>query len=225
MSYQLAPVFAVPMAVATLPDAGPLNQELRELFLARSADDRYRNPDPFTQRNEALFESNFRLFDWPQACVQKLRDFCIANVYRTIRELSGYDLDTLKRLHMANEAWFHVTRTGGWFGPHNHPMHSWSGVYCVCQEGDEADSDSGKFNLINPHASNTMYIDMASANWKAPYSMGHRLLRLQPGELLLFPSWLLHEVTPYMGEGVRITVAFNCRFMLAGAKPADVPVG
>ena len=50
-------------------------------------------------------------------------------------------------------------------------------------------------------------------------------LRLQAGELVLFPSWLLHEVLPYEGDDVRITVAFNVRFMLAGAQPAEVPIG
>ena len=29
---------------------------------------------------------------------------------------------------------------------------------------------------------------------------------------MLFPSWILHDVKPYEGEGERITVAFNCWF-------------
>jgi len=223
---QIAPLFSVPGAHATLPGCEALNAELRELFLAKEAEgDRYRNPDPFTHRNEALFESNFRLFDWPQQCVQTLRTFCLSSLYQAIGELNGYDTAMLRRLHVATDAWFHVTRKGGYFGPHNHPMHTWSGVYCVCQEGDDPDSDSGRLTLINPQAMNTMYIDMAIAKLKRPYSMGNRMHRLNPGELLLFPSWLLHEVLPYEGDGVRITVAFNARFMLEGAKPAEVPIG
>ncbi|WP_210244157.1 putative 2OG-Fe(II) oxygenase [Arenimonas fontis] len=224
--YTLSPMFAVPAALAKMPDCAELNRELRELFLVKAAEgDKYRNPEPFTHRNAALFESNFRLFDWPQPCVTRLRDFCLANVYRTIRELSGYDTETLRRLHIATEAWFHVTHRGGYFGPHNHPMHSWSGVYCVCQEGDDPESDSGKLALINPHAMSTMYVDMANFRMKAPYSMANRMIRLSPGDLLIFPSWLLHEVLPYEGDGVRITVAFNARFKLEGVAPAQVPVG
>ena len=146
-------------------------------------------------------------------------------VYRTVRELNGYDMDTLKRLHTATEAWFHVTRKGGYFGPHNHPMHSWSGVYCVSHGGDDPASDSGKFTLINPHAMNTMYIDYGIAHMRNPYHMGNRMLRLQAGDLILFPSWMLHEVLPYEGDDLRITVAFNVRFMLQGAKPEEVPIG
>ena len=223
--YQIAPAFSTPMVFANRPDSELLNAELRELFLARAGDDRYRNPDPYTHRNAALFESNFRLFDWPQPCVQKVREFCYSTVYRTIRELSGYDTDMLRRLHIATEAWFHVTRRGGYFGPHNHPMHSWSGVYCVSHSGDDPNSDSGKLTMINPHAMNTMYIDMANAKLQMPYHMGNRMLRLKAGDLVLFPSWMLHEVVPYEGDDVRITIAFNARFKLDGAMPADVPLG
>lgn len=223
--FQLVPAFAVPMVFAKLPDCAALNAELAALFLARAQDPRYRNPTPFTHRNAALFESNFRLFDWPQESVQRLREFCWRNLYRAIRELNGYDLDMLQRLHIACEAWFHVTRKGGYFGPHNHPLHSWSGVYCVSHGSDDPQSDSGKLNMINPHATNTMYIDMGSAKFKEPYSMGHRMLRLEPGDLVLFPSWVLHEVVPFEGEEPRITVAFNARFKLHGAEPDDVPIG
>lgn len=223
--FQIVPAFSTPMVFTSLGNSESMNAELRELFLARASDNRYRNPDPFTHRNAALFESNFRLFDWPQPCVQMLRDFCYKSVYRSVGELSGYDTDMLRRLHMATEAWFHVTRKGGYFGPHNHPMHSWSGVYCVCHSGDDPNSDSGKLVMINPHAMSTMYMDLANTNFKIPYHLSNRMLRLKAGDLVLFPSWLLHEVLPYEGDDVRITVAFNMRFRLEGAKPADVPIG
>lgn len=224
--YQLEPMFAVPVARSRLQDCEQLNGELRELFLARAAEgDKFRNPDPFVHRNEALFESNFRLFDWPQPCVAKLRDQCWKTLYRLVGDLNGYDLETLRRLHVASESWFHLARKGAYFGPHNHPMHSWSGVYCVSHDGDDPEGDSGRLTMINPHAMSTMYVDMASFRMKLPYGMGHRPIRLLPGDLVLFPSWLLHHVTPYEGSGVRITVAFNARFRLEGAQPADVPLG
>jgi Putative 2OG-Fe(II) oxygenase len=30
----------------------------------------------------------------------------------------------------------------------------------------------------------------------------------------MFPSWVLHDVKPFEGEGERITIAFNCWFRL-----------
>ena len=41
----------------------------------------------------------------------------------------------------------------------------------------------------------------------------------QPGQLVLFPSWILHDVKPFEGEGERITVAFNCWFSLKDDTP------
>lgn len=224
--FQMSTAFAVPVVMARMPGFEVLNPQLRELFLAKEAEgDRYRNPDPFVMRSDALYESNFRLFEWPQPCVKTLRDFCLAAVYRTVRELNGYDDATLARLHTATEAWFHITRRGGYFGVHNHPMHSWSGVYCVAHEGDNPDSDSGKFVMINPMSTNTMYIDYGNAHMKTPNAMGPRLVRLNAGDLMLFPSWVLHQVLPFEGDEPRITVAFNIRFKLEGAVPADVPLG
>lgn len=224
--FEITPAFAVPLVFCQMADPAALNEELIRLFERCEAEgDKYRNPTPYVHRNDALFESNFTLFEWPQECVQKLREFCLGNLYRTIGELNGYDMSMLKRLQIATESWFHITRKGGLFGAHNHPMHSWSGVYCVKHDGDDPQSSSGKLTFINPHATSTMFIDTASVKLRYPFSRGTQRFRLVPGQLILFPSWLLHEVLPYEGDTRRITVAFNARFKLAGAKAADVPRG
>ena len=31
----------------------------------------------------------------------------------------------------------------------------------------------------------------------------------RPGLIMLFPSWLQHQVRPYWGQGERISIAFN----------------
>jgi len=197
-----------------------LNRELRSLFLAREAQgDLHANKNPYQVGAKALFESGFGLFESEEPAIVRLRDFCWKNVYQVIRDLNGYDADILRRLHIGNEAWFHITRKGGSFSVHNHPLHSWSGVYCVCQEGDEPGTGSGEFTIINPHIMNTMYLDMATYRLKRPFDMGNVSLRIKPGQLVIFPSWLLHFVTPFEPkneDGLRITVAFNARFQLEG---------
>lgn len=215
--FQVVPTFAIPLVNAHLHDCAALNEELRDLFVERAGEDSsYDNPDKKVRRNKALFESRFDLFDWPEACVQRLKAFCIKQLYRAIQELNGYDMSTLQNLHMACESWFHLTHQGGYFGAHNHPLHSWSGVYCVRHDGDDPQSDSGKLTFINPNYAGTMYIDKASASFKRPFSMAPVMLRLVPGQLVLFPSWLLHEVMPYEGTSERITVAFNAKFRYVG---------
>ncbi len=224
--FEITPMFAVPLVKAQIDGHEGLNAELEALFQARAAEgDKYSNPEPRVQRNETLFESNFRLFDWPHDCVRRLRDFCLASMYRAIRELNNYEIDTLKQLHVATESWYHLTRRGGWFGVHNHALHSWSGVYCVRHDGDDPQSRSGRLTFIAPNSAANMYVDMASANIAQPYSLNPLMLRLEPGQLVLFPSWMLHQVLPYEGDSQRITVAFNARFRFDGVKPAQVPIG
>ena len=221
---QVTPLFAVPLASATLDGAEALNPRLRRLFLEREASGQHANQDAYQVSSKALFESSFGLFETQDPDISRLRDFCWAQLYQMIGEVNGYDRDTLQRLHIASESWFHITRRGGNFGVHNHPMHSWSGVYCVCQESDDPASDSGRFEIINPHVMNTMYMDMAMFKLKSPYGMSNPSLRLQPGQLLIFPSWLLHQVSPFephQDGALRITVAFNARFRLEGYRPGQ----
>lgn len=218
--------FAVPIVNLPLAGDAGLNEELRRFFVDCAGQGaRYANSERLVQRNATLFESTFNLFDWDQPAVRRLRDICMTALYQTVGELNGYDRQTLSRLHVAMESWFHVTRRGGFFGAHNHPLHSWSGVYCVCQEGDESDEHSGRLTFISPHAMNTMFVDMASHKLKPPFHAGSWPVRLSPGQLVLFPSWLLHEVTPFnpADDGLRITVAFNARFRMEDVPQTPLP--
>lgn len=219
--------YAVPMVTSQLENCEAFNAELRQLFLeAEAKGDAYANKDHLVLRNPALFESSFNLFEWQHPVIEKLRDHCMRTLYRIVGELNNYDEATLMRLEVAHESWFHITRRGGYFGTHNHPLHSWSGVYCVCQEGDEGSAHSGRLTFISPYASNTMFVDMASHKLKPPFHTGSWPIRLSPGQLLLFPSWLLHEVSgfePRTEDGLRITVAFNARFRMPDVEQTPVP--
>lgn len=211
---QINPGFAVPLGFARLEGASALNDALRSLFLAREKDGpRWANPNPYTHRNKALFESHFDLFKWPDAPVQHLKAFCWQQLLEMVGRLNGYQPGYLQGLRIGADAWFHITRRGGQFGIHNHPMASWSGVYCVAGgDHDEGRDDSGLLTFINPFIMTTMFVDAGTAQMQEPYSINSRSYRLEPGMLVMFPSWLLHEVKPFHGEGERITVAFNTWF-------------
>lgn len=224
--FVIEPVFAVPFAMATHPSPDDMNARLRALFLQReAAGDTYANRQPMVNRSKRLFESDFQLFAAEDEAVQQLRDFCYRQLYRAIGELNGYPADMLQNLHIAVESWFHITRQGGYFPLHNHALHSWSGIYCV-DPGDEPadDAGSGVVSFINPSATSTMFIDMSVVRMTGGYNYGPREFKLKAGQLVLFPSWLLHEVRLYAGERERITVAFNAKFRLAGAVRDEVPV-
>lgn len=224
--FQITPAFAVPFIEAQLPNADALNAELAALFVAREAEGgKYRNPATSMRINPGLFESEFNLFSWTEPCVLALREFCWSALSRAIAQLNGYGAAEMSQLQIFSHTWFHITRRGGWFGLHNHPMASWSGVYCVSAgQDDGSHSDSGVLHFANPLALANMYVDGANNRIRAPYGMNGRRFQLKPGQLVLFPSWVQHEVLPFHGDGERITVAFNCWFKF-GDEPAPQPYG
>lgn len=118
----ILPFFAVPFGFAKLDDCAALNQELRTLFLARSAaGGEHANPRPLTQRNRQVFESNFGLFRSEERAIQQLKEFCWRHLIKCVCDVNGYDDAMRSRLLIYSDAWFHVTRRGGFFGLHNHP--------------------------------------------------------------------------------------------------------
>lgn len=216
--FRIFPGFAVPFAEVELPDTQQLNAELRTLFLEREgAGAAYRNPDPSMFLQSGVFESRFDLFHWTDPSVVRLRDLCNTALFRMVGELNGYGPEQLRDLRMNVDAWFHVTRAGGTFGLHNHPMASWSGVYCV-DSGYDGDPQTGELMFMNPNATSNMFMDLAVANLKQPWGLTPKGYLLRPGQLVMFPSWVLHQVLPYHGPRERITVAFNAWFRKAPAK-------
>ena len=219
MSAALSPpdlitMFAVPFAMSRYPGHAHLNPRLKQVIFdleARGAT----NPHPLTPRNAPLFESHFNFFRVEHDAVRELKAFCWDQLLSVIGRLNRYDVPTLQRLQIFNDCWFHVTRPGGFFGVHNHPNASWSGVYCVDPgQGDPAKPENGLLSFINPTTPSAMHMDAAVANIDLPFGYSGARFRLEPGQLVIFPSWVLHHVTPFEGTGERITVAFNCWFNL-----------
>lgn len=216
MSSEIFPAFAVPMMQTMHPNPHALNRELRTLLLAREAQGaKYANPNPSLKQQTGVFESDFNLFSWEDTCVQQLRQFCWAALGRTIQEINEYSVDEMRRLQIFSHTWFHVTRHGGFTIMHTHPMASWSGVYCVDPgETPEDRPESGVLRFHNPHHYSNYFLDAGNLRPKAPYYHGTWNIRFQPGQLVLFPSWLQHEVMPFYGNDERITIAFNCWFAM-----------
>ncbi len=218
MSLNVFPAFAVPMAEAFHPEPVALNAALRRVILALEAQGAgYRNPEPVVHQPEGLFESDFSFFSREDPSVQELRAFVWSSLGEFLRNINPALADGTRGLRIASQTWFHVTRDGGYFGYHNHPMASWSGVYCV-SDGDPSSEHANNGCLVFPHpqmAVNT-FLDPANAALRWPFSHGNFTIALKPGQLVFFPSWLGHYVTPFHGAGERITVAFNAWFSREG---------
>ncbi|MCX7057146.1 MAG: putative 2OG-Fe(II) oxygenase [Proteobacteria bacterium] len=208
----ISPMFAVPLGEARLEPCGALNRDLEALFLARE-DDEHRNPTPSHIAQQETFESRFNLFRWPEPCVQELRQFMLDAVVKTVLATTSLRQEDLARLTLHNHTWFHITRQAGSFIAHNHPLASWSAVYCV-RAGEEVagQPDSGLLRFFDPRQGAQAYTDPANARLHPPFALRPLELRLTEGQVVVFPSYLFHEVTPFYGKDLRITVATNCWF-------------
>ena len=210
---QVTALFASPLVEFRHPDPGPLNRELATLFRARAEQgDRYKNR-LMTAGKNGLFESEFDLFKWPEACVQRLRTFCFESLIATVAELNNLSTAQVRAFRMQDDTWFHITRGGGYTTAHVHPGASWSGVYCV-EPGEVRPEapDSGVLRFFDPRIGASMYLDPGNTHLVHPFAFQLINLRLAAGQLILFPSYLQHEVAPFVGRDDRITVAFNVSF-------------
>ncbi|HKU17774.1 MAG TPA: putative 2OG-Fe(II) oxygenase [Candidatus Saccharimonadales bacterium] len=216
--------FPSPLIQTVLPDCVTLNQRLRQLFLQWEQDKtRKRSSVPTPVIKVAVYESSFDLFSDPEPEIQTLRQFCLQTLGYVIAQLNGYSNNDMAGLRIYEHSWYHLTREGGYTAQHNHPMASWSGVYCV-DPGDTVPDkpNNGALRFLEARTTASMYLDPGNAHLQSPYTFGELAFTLQPGQLVLFPSYLIHEVAPYYGRRERITVAFNAWVREAGAA-VDVP--
>ena len=207
---ELQRLFAVPLAHYDMPDPERLCASLSELFLECDGKDEFRNSIRRDTQKGALFESRFDLFNWEQAPVRELAGYCNACLSQVIRSTSDYGEEELGQLRMDYHAWFHVTRSGGFQGAHNHPNASWSGIFCVDPGAPAKDAREGTVRFYDPRGNADYYSDPGNQNLVQPYRHGGSQVRHETGKLVIFPSYLVHEVFPYFGEDPRVIVAFNC---------------
>ncbi len=210
---KLNPAFAVPILETRLEDCGRLNRELEALFLARENDEN-RNPTPSHIPQAETFESRFNLFRWSEPCIQELRQFMLDSVAGAVLQTSAVTAEELSRVRFQNHTWYHITRYAGSFIAHNHPLASWSAVYCV-RAGQPAPEhpQSGVLRFFDPRYGAGAYLDPANAQLHPVFALRSREYHLEAGDLVVFPSYLFHEVTPFYGPDMRITVATNCWFV------------
>jgi uncharacterized protein (TIGR02466 family) len=147
------------------------------------------------------WRSEPNLLEWKGEEINGLVTEIQAAIEQVIAATSG---DQGFRGYLKLNAWANVLRRGNYNTIHNHPESTWSGVYYV-DVGTTATENplSGVLELMDPRP----FVEMVAT----PGQPFGRPVRIQPenGLMVLFPSWLYHQVHVYSGEGVRIAIAFN----------------
>lgn len=209
---KVRPLFATPFGELRLQNCERLNRDLEALFLQRETEE-YRNPSPSHVPQLETFESRFNLFRWTEHCVQELRGLVLNAVAQMVIETTSLKAQDIAKLSFQNHTWFHISRYAGSFVLHNHPLASWSAVYCVrAGENVPQHPDSGLLRFFDVRQGANAYLDPANATLQRAYALAPVELRLEAGQLVIFPSYVFHEVTPFYGSDTRITVATNCWF-------------
>ena len=172
-------------------DAAPLDAVLRALVLERS------RTVPSVPRGERTgWQSGNDFFQWTA------ETHALGNVIAEA-VMSAHDAP-LSEISLFG--WANLFTRGVYFNPHNHADAAWSGVYYV--DAGESGADAGGVLMLgDPRAGAGMVLG-GSNRFDSPSAVE---IPPRTGELLIFPSWLVHWVTPYQGDAPRISVSFNAR--------------
>jgi uncharacterized protein (TIGR02466 family) len=198
----VATLFGTPVVSFCLPDAETLNKELRAVIVERQS------KHPGTQHsNLGGWQSSWDMERWGGAPAIKLLAFGRNTANRVTTDRQGKPVAISWRANM----WANVNRSGHANEFHSHPGRFWSGVNYV-DDGGIADDASlgGELEFMDPRGPGPAMYAPQLAYGAAGLSVGaNETVRPKAGRLVMFPSWLLHQVRPYRGNAERISIAFN----------------
>ncbi|MEP4378256.1 MAG: TIGR02466 family protein [Alphaproteobacteria bacterium] len=199
----IQPLFATPVAIATLPEDKRISAALRETILARA------EQEPSTAHsNLGGWQSSWDMADWGGDAADYLLSFVRHMADTLTIDRHGKPAPQTWRMN----AWANVNRSGHGNEFHTHPGCVWSAVYYVDDGGAAGDpSLGGQFELQDPRGvAPAMFRPELVPNVPGGAAFGaSESISPKPGTVLMFPSWVSHAVRPYFGDGTRISVAIN----------------
>ncbi len=196
-------LFATPVAALEVPDAAAVNADLEPVILRRRAE------TPTVQASNAGgWHSDRDILAWGGPRVAQIVDLGKGIAGQLTADREGNPARPPWRV----QAWANVNTAGHANVAHYHPGSFWSGTYYVADGGCASDPGlGGEFEMLDPRGPGPgMYAPTLKFAGEDGASVGGaETIRPKPGLLVLFPSWLLHQVRPYRGTGTRISIAFN----------------
>lgn len=196
----LSMLFGTPLVSYQWPESEKLNQELTELILANEQSD---HEGRGIRSNAGGWQSRGNLITWPEPCIQMLKQRVETIVFGLLGKIVR-DEGTDRKFTLLIDSWANVCRNGNYNVVHTHPNAMWSVVYYVSAgEPDESIPYCGLLELLDPRESaNCIQVPNTVLDTPA-------LIENIPGRMILFPSWANHMVHPFVGSGVRMSIANN----------------
>ncbi|WP_439524698.1 TIGR02466 family protein [Marivita sp.] len=192
--------FASPIVKVELPNPDALNQKLTAESHALRQES-----EGTVRSNRQGWHSDTDLMTRPEPGFTQLREFISKVVNTATRSLSP-DFD-FSAHQLAVMGWVNINPQHAYNVPHEHGGFLWSGCYYVNQPKIDS-GPSGSIEFLSPL--------MVSAEFEilGAKCFDRRItVRPKAGDLLLFPSYLMHWVYPNDADAERITIAFNCNYV------------
>jgi len=160
--------------------------------------------------DQDFFSHDHPAVQWLVSCVNKSASDYLRH--------AGVERD----LSWSLQAWANINRAGDYHNIHNHPHSYLSGTYYV--QVPDAASSAGSRDDLNPNAI-SFYDPRGQVNMNAIMGDGqvdpeHRLLPVA-GQILLWPSFLMHFVHPNLCDEERISISFNVLMDSSAIRPVS----
>ncbi len=191
---QIENVFSTPIFSYVPTGVETLNEQLRDAILEIERTDL-----GVVRSNEGGWQSAPNFLRLDNAPIKTLESYILLAIrIATLRVTAQPDLKFQLEIH----GWAAVNRNGHYNTTHVHPMATWSGVYYVDPGDITPDAPGGLLEFVHPVAASVM-------TFFPSVLPSARLVQPKAGMLILFPSYLQHNVRMYRGQRPRICVAFN----------------
>lgn len=199
---QYAQLFSTPIALFEPAGMSALNKEMTEILVVESE-----TLPSVAVSNVGGWHSSYDLLDRPQSCFRSLRDVIVANARILTETLAKSTGRTIPKMTASAEMWAMVMRRGDYTIAHTHANKHWAAVYYpdVGDADQKAHPKSGAISFVDPRLGFMPVpgLEMAQANFEVD---------VKPGQLLMFPGWLMHYVHAYQGTRPRVSIACNVLF-------------
>ncbi|MEO1472615.1 MAG: 2OG-Fe(II) oxygenase family protein [Pseudomonadota bacterium] len=195
--------FSTPILKAVHPTAAPLNEALVSAINAERA-----RSSGVSKSNIGGWHSEATMVDWGGDAAHALADFAIDTASPHMADIAAAGK---RDFQWTIQMWANINPPGAMNALHCHPGAFWSGVYYPDPGGAEARNGGGELIFEDPRfpMAYSQVPDLVFLGSDGEPMRSQTYIRPQPGLLVLFPSWLRHEVKPHRGTRDRISIALN----------------